>query len=107
MLVSWILFGARHVPGLQWTGKHRRIRKVTQHMRRNAKKRQLSTQKVLHVISRPYLTASQEVGSGIGKELRWRIFRDKVEEQKKLKWLQKEDRKKLLYETQLDQQFKY
>jgi len=76
-------------------------------MRRNAKKRQSATQEVLHVISRPYLITGQETGSGIGKELRWRLFRNKVEEQKRLRWLQKEGRKKLLYETQLDQQFKY
>ena len=76
-------------------------------MRRNAKKRQLATQEVMHMISRPYLTMLQEAGSGVGKKLRWQIFLNKKEELKRQKWLHKESRKKLLYETQLDQQFKY
>lgn len=107
MLLSLLLFSSRSTPGLQWIGKHRRVRKITRQMKRNARLREAATENVLKIISRPYLIATEEAGSGIGKETRKTEFMRTMEEYRHARWLQRQRIKNKKFDTQLDQQFKY
>ena len=107
MFLNLILFSSRSTPGLQWIGKHRRVRKITRQMKRNARLREQSAENVLQIISRPYLTNVEEAGSGVGKEARKTDFMKKMEEYRNSRWLQRQRIKKHKYDTQLDQQYTY
>ena len=107
MLLNFILFSSRSTPGLQWIGKHRRVRKITRQMKRNARLREQAADNVLQIISRPYLTHTEEAGSGIGKAARKIEFMKKMEEYKNARWLRRQRTKKHQFDTQLDQQYRY
>ena len=107
MLLNLLLFSSRSTPGLQWIGKHRRVRKITRQMKRNARLREQAAENVLQVISRPYLTHTEEAGSGIGKTTRKMEFMKKMEEYRNARWLRRHRTKKHQFDTQLDQQYTY
>ena len=107
MLLNLILLSNRSTPGLQWIGKHRRVRKITRQMKRNARLREQATENVLQIISRPYLANVEEAGSGVGKEARKTDFLNKMTEYRNARWLQRQHTKKHKYDTQLDQQYRY
>lgn len=107
MLLSLILFSSRSTPGLQWIGKHRRVRKITRQMKRNARLREQAADHVLQIISRPYLINVEEAGSGVGKETRKTEFMRKMAEYRNEGWLRRQHIKRRKYDTQLDQQYTY
>jgi len=69
MWLGRLLFGARSVPGRQWSGKHRRVRKVTGHMKFNRVQKMLQIREVEKMIAVPYLTVDEEYGHIVEKKI--------------------------------------
>lgn len=107
MLLGFILFSSRSTPGLQWIGKHRRVRKITRQMKRNARLREETVENVLQIISRPYLTHAEQAGTGVGKETRKVEFMRKMQEYRNERWLRRQRIKRNKFDSQLDQHYTY
>lgn len=76
-------------------------------MKRNIKSREQAAENVLQIISRPYLSISEEAGSGVGKVARKTEFMRKMAEYRNERWLRRQRTKNNKFDTQLDQQYLY
>ena len=64
MWLSALLFGARSTPGKQWTGKHRRVWKMTSTRRRNARDRAKLVSQVRSKVTRVSTRAPNDLLRG-------------------------------------------
>eukprot|EP00118_Oscarella_pearsei_P001517 m.7661 g.7661 ORF g.7661 m.7661 type:complete len:83 (+) comp19339_c0_seq2:93-341(+) len=60
MFLTALLRGARSVGGRQWSGKHRKAKKVTRHSLRNARMRKQMVDSNDRILARPFLVQSEE-----------------------------------------------
>ncbi|XP_070573433.1 large ribosomal subunit protein mL63-like [Ptychodera flava] len=70
----------RKVPGLQWTGKHRRPRIITKFMMRNLQKRLEREAENDRLLSRPFLTHAEQVEDHKLSSAREQVEIDKIKE---------------------------
>ncbi|XP_065052385.1 large ribosomal subunit protein mL63-like [Rhopilema esculentum] len=68
MWFTRLLMSARSFPGRIWSGKNRKVRKVTGHMKYNKLQRALLVRQVEEMIATPYLTVEEEHGHAVMKK---------------------------------------